>query len=175
MKLSMTQIILGVLIVFAACYIVGWMIFEVPSLLTMPVPDDAGVMINTNVLPEHEILFTTARYASVLLLCLGLTVLVTGTIQRVKAAERQKILAITQLVAGVLVAAASIFVSRWGYPSVFTVPMPEGSNLLQFVEINPGPPMVYASFLTALTFLLGLAVLGGSIAQLIKSRKTTKV
>jgi len=42
MRLSITQAVLGVLIVLAACYIVGWMIFGVPSLLNMPVPDESA-------------------------------------------------------------------------------------------------------------------------------------
>ncbi len=169
MKLSITQIVLGILILLAACYIVGWMIFGAQTLLTMPVPDENDVMRNVNVIPEHEVLFTTARYASGLVFGLGLVVLLTGAFQN--RVESEKKLAIMQIIAGVLITAVSIFITRWGYPLVFIVPMPEGSNLLRSVNINPGPTMVFAIFLTVLTFLLGLAVLGVGIAQFIKARK----
>jgi hypothetical protein len=169
MKLSIAQIILGVLLVLAACYIVGWMIFGVPSLLNMPVPDDGGVMKNAEVLPEHETLLAAARYASGLLFGLGLVVLLTGAFQ--KRGESGKKLAITQAVAGVLIAAIAIFITRWGYPTVFIVPMPAGSSLIGAVNINPGPPMVFALFLTGLTVVLGLAVLGVGIAQFVNARR----
>jgi hypothetical protein len=161
--------VLGVLILLAACYIVGWMIFGAQSLLTMPVPDESDVMRNTNVFPEHETLFAAARYASGLLFGLGLVVLLTGAFQ--KRGESGKKLAVTQITAGVLITAVPIFITRWGYPLVFIVPMPAGSNLLKSVNINPGPLMVFAMLLTTLTFLLGLAVLGVGIAQFVKARR----
>ncbi len=67
--------------------------------------------------------------------------------------------------------AVPIFITRWGYPLEFIVPMPAGSNLSGFVNTNPGPPMVFAMFLTMLTTLLGLAMLGTGIAQLVKARR----
>jgi hypothetical protein len=161
--------VLGVLILLAACYIVGWMIFGAQSLLTMPVPDESDVMRNTNVFPEHETLFAATRYASGLLFGLGLVVLLTGAFQ--KRGESGKKLAITQIIAGVLITAVPIFITRWGYPLVFIVPMPAGSNLLKSVNISPGPPMVFAMFLTMLATLLGLAVLGVGIAKFIKARR----
>lgn len=87
MKLTVIQMALGVLVVLSACYIVGWMIFGIPSLLTMPVPDESGIMSYTDIVPKNELLFTTARYASGLLLGLSLTALVVGTAQFVKARE----------------------------------------------------------------------------------------
>lgn len=171
MKLSITRVVLGALIVLAACYIVGWMIFGVPSLLNMPVPDESGVMRNTDVFPEHEVLFTIARYASGLLLGLSLVVLLTGAFQQ--NVKSKKKLAITQIIAGVLIVAVSVFITRWGYPTVFVVPMPEGSNLTGSVNINPGPLNVYAVFLAMLSTLLGLAVLGVGVAQFVKAKKQT--
>jgi hypothetical protein len=170
MKLSITQIVLGALIVTAACYIVGWMIFGAESLLNMPVPGgDDGVSRMTRVVPEHENLFTAARYASGLLFGLGLVVLLVGSFRNRTALGKKP--ALTQVVAGVLIAAVSVFITRWGYPATFIIPMPEGSNLVGHVNINPGPPMIFASFLTMLLTLLGLAVLGTGIAQYIKARR----
>lgn len=145
------------------------MIFGAQSLLTMPVPDESDVMVNTDVIPEHETLFTAARYASGLVFGLGLVVLLTGAFQN--RGESGKKLAITQIITGVLITAVPVFITRWGYPLVFVVPTPAGSNLLKSVNINPGPPMVFAMFLTMLATLLGLAVLGVGIAQFIKTRK----
>ena len=170
MKLSTTQIVLGCFLLLAACYIVGWMIFGVSYLLNIPVPDESGMMRNTDVFPRYEVIFTIARYASGLLLGLGLVVLLTGAFR--KRAESRKKVAITQITTGALITAVSVFVARWGYSIEFIVPvMPEGSHLLQSVNINPGLAMVLAAYLTVLTALLGLAVLGVGIAQYIRARK----
>ncbi len=168
MKLSVTQIVLGILILLAACYIVGWMIFGVPSLLTSPKPDSDGVMKNLNLLPVNEIPFTAARYASGVLFGLALIVLLTGAFQ-VRAKNAKK-LAVTQVIAGVMIISISILISIWGYPTEFIIPRPAGSNLSRSVTINPGPALIDALHLTTLSFLLGLAVLGVAIAQFIKAR-----
>ena len=169
MKLSITQTVLGALILLAAACIAGWMIFGAQSLLNMPVPDESGIMRDTEVFPKYEALFTAARYASGLLLGLGLVVILTGASR--KTVENAKKLAIRQIVAGALITAASIFINIWGCPTVFIVPMPAGNNLSRFVSIYPGLPMTGAMYLTILTILLGMAVLGVGIAQLVKARK----
>lgn len=167
MKLSITQMVLGIFLLMAACYIVGWMIFDASSLLTSPVLDDGGVMKITKVFPEHEAFFAVARYVSGILFGLGLVVLLIGTFQ--VSMQGGKKLAITQIIAGVLITAISILITRLGYPTEFIVPMPVGREV--HVNINPGPLMVYAMRLTRLSSILGLAVLGVSIAQLVKARR----
>ena len=154
----------------SACYIVGWMIFGIPSLLTMPVPDESGIMSYTDIVPKNELLFTTARYASGLLLGLSLTALVVGTAQFVKAGERKQKPGV-QMVSGALIAATSILIMGWGYPTEFIIPVPEGIDISRGVAINPGPPMTYAALLTYLTLVLGLVVLVLGIAQFMKTRK----
>jgi len=144
------------------------MIFGVASLLNMTVLDASGVMINVAVLPKHEVLFTVARYAFGLLLGLGLVVLLTGAFW--KRAENRKKLAITQIIAGALIVAVSVFILRWGYTLEFIVPI-GGGHLLQSVSINPALDMAHAVWLTVLTGLLGVAVIGVGIAQLVKARK----
>ena len=170
-KLSITQMALGVLIVLAACYIVGWMIFGVPSLLHTPVPDGNGAMTYTDVIPDNEALFTVARYASGLLFGFGLVVLVTGTIQVTQAGKRKTILAILQMISGVLITAGSYLILYRGYPTSFTVPMPEGSEVLRHIFINPGPPIIRAQSLTALIFVLSLLVVGVGMAQFVKAHR----
>ena len=169
MKLSITQMALGVLIILAACYIVGWMIFGAQFLLNMPVPDESNVMKNTDVLPKHEVQFTAARYASGLLFGLGLAVLLTTSFQNRTGSGKK--MALSQVIAGVLIAAVSVFISRWGFPVEFIIPMPESSNLTRHININPGYPMILATLLTLLSTLLGLAVLGTGIAQYIRARR----
>ena len=171
MKLTVIQMALGVLVVLSACYIVGWMIFGIPSLLTMPVPDESGIMSYTDIVPKNELLFTTARYASGLLLGLSLTALVVGTAQFVKAGERKQKLAVVQMVSGALIAATSILIMGWGYPTEFIIPVPEGIDISRGVAINLGPPMTYAVLLTYLTLVLGLVVLVLGIAQFMKARR----
>ena len=56
MKLSITQIVLGTLLLLAACYIVGWMIFDATSVLTMPRLEKSMVMEGTELFPENPML-----------------------------------------------------------------------------------------------------------------------
>lgn len=167
MKLSITQMVLGTLILLAACYIVGWMIFGTTSVFTMPRLEKSMVMEGTELSPENPMLFAMARYASGILFGLALMVLLVGAFQ-VSMHDGKK-LAITQIIGGVLITAIYFFINTWGYPTSFIVPMPAGSRV--GVYINPGPPMIYAIRLTNLSFLLGLAVLDVGIVQFVKARK----
>jgi hypothetical protein len=158
MKLSITQAVLGALIVLAAVFIARWMIFGVTSLLDMTVLDENGVMV-ANASPERQDLFTVARYSFPLLLGLGLVVSIRGASW--ERTENRKELAITQIIAGALIIAVSVFILRWGYALEFVIPI-EGGPVLE---------MAYARNVTLLTALLGLAVTGVGIAQLVKTRK----
>ncbi|MBN1189143.1 MAG: hypothetical protein JXA46_05260 [Dehalococcoidales bacterium] len=169
MKLSIAQIVLGILIAAASCYITGWMIFGVQSLLTIPVPDESSFMSRMNVLPRHETLFTLARYASGLVFGLGLAVLLTGAFQN--STESGRKLAISQIIAGVLIPAVSYFIIIWGYPTEFRTAGTAGSNLIKHVFINPGPVIMRAEMITLAIFSMGLAVLGIGLAQLLKAIK----
>ncbi len=171
MKFSITQVILGVLIVLAACYIVGWMIFGVPRLLNMSIPNESGIISYIDAIPEHEVLFTAARTVAGLVFALGMVVLIVGVVQTIRSEERNKKLAKTQIIAGILIVAASFFVSTWGYPTSFMLPTPEDSDMLKRVYINPGPEIIRVHGLTILNSILGLAVLGVGIAQLVKAGK----
>jgi hypothetical protein len=72
-----------------------------------------------------------------------------------------------------MVAALALIITRWVYPTSFHAIMPEGSDTLMMIETNPGRSLLGVHSVTSATFLLGLAVLGCGIAQLVKSRKIT--
>jgi hypothetical protein len=158
MKLAITQIVLGVLIVLAACYISWWMIFGVVSLLNETVVDGSGAVV-TNASPDNETLFVIARYVSGLLFGLGLVVLITGAFW--KKIKSKKNPAIIQVIAGTLIAAISVFILLWGYAFDFIVAIEGGIILVQARTV----------WINILTALLGLAVLGTGIAQFVKARK----
>ena len=79
-------------------------------------------------------------------------------------------LAITQVVLGALIASSTCFVLRWGFPTQFSIPSPDGQGNISIL-VNAGPPILWAYWLAMLAFALGLVVLGVGIAQLIKVRK----
>ncbi len=80
-------------------------------------------------------------------------------------------LAIVQMVFGVLVA-VSAFISTLGHPiTQFTLPADE-SGTVTTILINPVPDYYQLGALVAM--LLGLAVLGCGIAQLLKARGSKK-
>jgi len=158
MKLAITQIIMGVLIVCAAGYVLWWMLFGIVELLAEKVPDASGVMVQ-DYTPENEILFTAARYASGILLALGLLVVVTGALW--KKVENKKELAVTQIIASTLIVAVSIFILFWGYSFDFIVAIKGGPVL----------DMGQARALTLFTGVLGMASFSVGVIQLGKSRK----
>jgi flagellar basal body-associated protein FliL len=170
MKLSITQIILGVLIIFAACYITGWMIHEAPHQFTQLVSNNTGGVTYINVVPEDERLFNVSRYGSYALPVLGVLVLIIGTIQSAKADARNRRLIIINIVAGFLIAALAFIITRWGYPTQFHTAPGGGSNIIIFA--NPGRSLLGLQSASGIMVAFGLAVLGVGIAQLIKARKT---
>jgi hypothetical protein len=154
MKLAITRI-LGGLIVLAGCYVAWWMLSGVNELLSLTVDNGNGVTVQ-DFTPENGVLFGIARYASILLPGLGLLILA-GSLRPAKDPRRA---ATTNIAAGGLVFGISVFILIWGYALDFIV-MIEGGPILD---------MSQARLLTTLTALLGLAVSGVGIAQLVKAR-----
>jgi hypothetical protein len=174
MKLSVTQIILGVLIIFAACYVTGWMI-HTPVPHTYPVTDNDGKVTYVDVIPEDEALYNVSLFGSYLLPVLGVLVLIISTIQTVRAGARTRSLMITNIIAGVLVAALALIITNGGYPTTFHAIMPAGSDTSLTIETNPGRSLLGVHLVTSATFLLGLAVCGIGITQYVKSLKTPTI
>jgi hypothetical protein len=173
MKLSTAQIILGAFIVLAACYVTGWMIHKAPSQLRQPFPNETDVINYIDVIPEHNELFNVARYGSYLLPVAGIFLLVTGAVQNVKTETRNRSLVIADVVAGLLVAALAFIITAWGYPTTFHTALPLSSTLTGLIYTNPGRTLVAVQSVSGAMLLLGLAVFGVNIAQLVKSWKTT--
>jgi len=170
MKLSVTQAILGVLIILTACYITGWMIHEALSAYQQPISEPAGGITYVDVTPQNDGLFRAARCGSYALPVLGILVLTIGVIQTVKAETRTRRLFITNIIAGALIAALAVIITMWGYPTVFHGAMDGGSNVIIFS--NPGRSYIGVQSASGIMVAFGLAVLGVGIAQLVKSRKT---
>jgi hypothetical protein len=171
MKLSITQIILGAFIVFAACFIVGWMTYQAPTFLRQPWPNDEGKMTTISVIPEHKALFDVSRYGSYFLPAPGIFLIITGTVQSVRAETRTHKLSVAIIISGALVAALAFIITGYGYPLEFHTVTPDTNNLLRQTSINPAKPLIYTQLISAATLLAGLAVIGSGIAQLFKTRK----
>ncbi len=146
------------------------MLFGAPDLLSMPVPDENGAMVTTQVYPKHENLFTAARYISGPLLMAGLAALCVSFFQRFTTGRKFG-LAAAQITFGVVIIASGIVISGWGYPTQFIIPTAEGSNVLKSVNVMPGPPMTVVISLTVLSILLGIGILGVGIAQTVEARR----
>jgi hypothetical protein len=149
----------------------GWMIFKAPSDLRLPVTDNSGKVTYVDVVPENEALFNVSRYGSYFLPILGVLILIIGAIQSVKVEARNRSLFITIIVAGMLIAALAFIITRWGYPTQFEAVIPASSDTLLKININPGRSLLGLESASSAIVALGLAVLGCSIAQLVKSRK----
>jgi hypothetical protein len=162
MKLSVTQVILGVLIIVTTSIIVWWMTSGVQELLDEKVLNESGEMVQ-DYTPEHEVLFTIARYVSGILLMLGLSVVVTGALW--KKIENKKKLAVTQIVLSTLIVVLSIFILFWGYSFNCIVPI-EGGPILA---------MSMTKALTLITVILGIVILITGIIQLGQTRKAERI
>ena len=155
MKYSITRIVLGILIILFASYVVWWMMSGVNGLLADMVFNESGELVN-NVTPENETLFNIARYASISLPVLGLFI----SIGSIWMKQDDKKAALTHIISGGLVLIISIFILIWGYA-------------LDFVHLILGGLVIdmgQARVLTALTAILGLAVSGLSVVQLVKAK-----
>jgi hypothetical protein len=150
MKLSITQMVLGALIVFLACFIIPWMLHGVHELLDDQYYNENHVLVQ-NYTPHNEVLFFIARYASVLLGVLGLSVLINGVLWW-KVKDKDK-LAMRNIIAGSLLVLISAFVVWQGFSFDYIV-------ALKGVLSN-----VYNKQFTIYIVMLGLAVLVLGIMQ----------
>jgi len=158
MKLSVTQIALGILIVLVAGYIIWWMFFGVAPLLEDKILNESGALV-TNVTLENAALFTAARYASFLLFACGVVAVILGAFGKIIASIRK--IAVTEIVLGVLIVLISAYLFRWGYALDFVV----------MIEGGPVLDMSRAKAFTILTALFGLAITGAGIGQFVKVRR----
>ncbi len=134
----------------------------VQEILDEKVFNESGEMVQ-DYTPEHEVLFTIARYVSGILLALGLSVVVTGALGK-KSVNKKK-LAVTQIVLSTLIVVLSIFILFWGYSFNCIVPI-EGGSILA---------MSMAKALTLITCILGMVILLTGIIQLGQTRKTERI
>ncbi len=79
-------------------------------------------------------------------------------------------LAIAQIAIGALVTASAILIFAWGFSIPYSELLTDGTILKQ-VFGTPTPQAVAARSLTMATTLLGLAVAGCGIAQLVKAKR----
>jgi hypothetical protein len=170
MKLSITQIVLGVIIILAVCYITGWMIYKAPGELTHPVLDNAGKTTYVDAIPENEGMFKIAMYGSYLLPVIGIFLVIAGAVQAARGGVSIKSLAISTIIAGVIVAALGFIITTWGYPTTFMTTHPDENNRLMMMFSNPGRSLIFIQSVSGFLLLPGLAVAGVGIAQLVKSK-----
>jgi hypothetical protein len=81
-------------------------------------------------------------------------------------------LAITQIVLGVLIVFFSFYIVAEGYVTEFTVPLPGPvpQGVAPFITVNKTPGLFTGLAIFA-TCILGLAVMGTGIIQLLKARR----
>jgi vacuolar-type H+-ATPase subunit I/STV1 len=103
---------------------------------------------------------------------LGVLVLIIGLLQSVKVSARNRNLIMVSIIAGVLTAVLAYIITMWGFPTTFHFTPPEGINMLGTMFTNPGRAFVGLQLAGGLMVMLGLAMFGVGIAQLVKSIKT---
>jgi len=174
MKLSATQIVLGILIVLIGCYVTFWMLREASTQYELVTPHFPVDVTNINVIQNNETLFNLAAYGSLALPILGVLILVIGVNQSNKLNARTWQLIIVNIIAGVLVTALAFIIFRYGKQTFTFTAIIKGTDTLIIMNdlLQSSLSMLLT---TGATLLLGLAVVGVGIAQLIKTRKTQGV
>ena len=174
MKLSVTQVILGILIVLTACYVTFWMLREALTQYELVTPHFPVDVTNIHVIQNNETLFDVATYGSLALPILGVLVLVIGAIQANKLNARTWQLIMVNITAGILITALAFIIFRYGKQTfTFTATIAGTDTLISINDLLESSLSMLLT--TGVTLLLGLGVVGVGIAQLAKSRKTPSV
>lgn len=167
MKLTVTQIILGLFVAAACVYILRFVRTTIPWL-----EDAAGggiivVMVNAGAA------MVAAHWMAILTAALGLGVCATGLIYLRKTCGSPPDGLRTLVVAGIILGAAvvltSILINAWGFPTSMTRVLPDGGMVTMFWM--PSHSVVVAQRLAGLVSLSGLIILGCGIAGYLKIRR----
>jgi hypothetical protein len=179
MKLSITQIVLGVLVVIASLYITGWMILDAPeahdqfNTYVSDLQKLPGITSTNHTMNED--LFSLARFSSFLLPILGIVLVSIGIAQIYGKTLSSIKTSITNISAGLVIIGVLVLISGWGYP--FGSPIFVSSNvsretveLLLNTRHQDYIPLTISRF-TVIMFLFAVVVIVIGIIQLITSRK----
>ena len=170
MKLSITQIVLGLGILLAMAFSIAWD----PTGFYIRVP--LGEPGNWKTLFNPDTKEVIATVIAILVLLLGLAIIgvaVTLLVLKTQSEHvephseqnaRKKKLAIIQMGLGFLVAVSAFLVTIWGFPTSYTYQLSD--SLVTSVNFIPGPQFVVAHRLSLLVFLLGIVSLACGVAQL---------
>jgi len=150
MKLSIIQLLLGIIIVFLTCYIPGLMIAVNSPLRGIGwYKDDAAVL-----------LFHISKYSSYFLPFLGILTLVISTLATANARFRNQRLAIVKISTSTLIAVLVFVIANWAYPYTFT----------NFI-FHPEAWRFTIQTISAGLLLASLAEIGLGIIELVQLRK----
>lgn len=180
MKLSVTQIILGLGILLAIAFSIAW--------------DPTGFYIGMSFgeagewkgifNPDTKEIIATIIAPVVLLLGIGAIALAISLLilktqnedikPHSKQNSRKRRLIILQMALGLSVAVGAFLVTIWGFPLSYDFPPQPGDLLGRVVSFTPGPQFVTAWSLSFLVSLLGITYLACGVAQF-KSIRPTRV
>ena len=174
MKISITQIVLGLGILIAMALSIAWDPTGFYIRESLGEPGSWKTIFNPD---TREVVATILAFLVLLIgsAIIGVAIALLIAKVRSKYVEpssemniRVKRLVITQMVLGLLVTVSAFLVTIWGFPTSHTYPPSDGLIRVEF--FTPGPQFVLAQGLSLLTFLMGIVALGCSIAQFRSAR-----
>lgn len=160
---------LGVMIVFASCFIVGWMTFEAPDCLRVPAPEGGGYI---DVVPEHKSWFDVSRYGAYALPALGIFLVITGAVQAARADTRTRNLAAAAIAVGLVTAGLAFIITVYGFPTSFEFIDPENSNSIRHMLGGQTREQGLMQAVAGFTGFAGLAVVVCRVIQVLKAGNT---
>ena len=162
-KLALCQVILGILVIAAAGFILGWMTMDLPALEAGPDPANPDASYWQHDSPAY---LTASKYLAGLLVLLGAVIVATGSFQSRPDGDNLSRLAVFQLLAGTLTLFISFVVLAAILPSRFVLTSPGGQQFLGTTTTMWQEPRTIAAFCAV---VIGLAVVSIGFSQHIRA------
>jgi glucan phosphoethanolaminetransferase (alkaline phosphatase superfamily) len=178
MKISITQIILGICILIAMALSVALDSYGFYIREFWEEPGYRGAVFNPNM---KEVIATALSYFVLLMatsvIGISIALLITkvrqGHLESDNAVNvRARRLIITQIILGVLITVSAFLVMIWGFPTSYSYHL--SNEVMKSMFFMPGRQFMWAQGLSFLTSILGLILLGCSMRQVI-SMRTIKI
>jgi hypothetical protein len=174
MKISIIQIVLGLMIIVAMALSIAWdpTGFYIRGYLRGS--DSWKIFFNPNV---REVFATILSF---LVLLLGLAIMGVSIAilvlkirseyirTRIEMNTRLQQLSIIQIVSGLLVTVSAYLIMIWGFPTSYNYSFPDNYGLHVF--FMPGHQFIWAQYMSVLTFLISIPTICFGITQLRSAR-----
>jgi hypothetical protein len=156
-----TLIILSLILVITTGYITWWMLFNNSINTEVPINLHGKIVGYASLSPMHQSLYDSAKYASIFLFCLSITMAIIVFLKS----------NIAQIILGVFVTAIAIFISIYGFPTEYISNTPINGVNIHVIIIPDTFSNLFTFIIVLAVIIISLFMSVTSVINLIKSRK----